>query len=161
MDSEIKKQISLRGVTPQDRDFLLQVYAAGREIEMSLLPFDDAQKLAFLVHQLDTQTAYYEEKFPHATHDIILVASEPVGRVYINRDDALISILDLAVLTEHRKKGVGTHIVESLQSEAADGHKRVGVYVETFNPSQKFFRDLGFELVESDEMNLYFEWQAN
>lgn len=161
MDSDLKNQITLRSVTAEDREFLLRVYAAGREVELSVLPFDDVQKCAFCEHQLDAQTTYYEEKYPHATHDIILAGGEPVGRVYVNRRDKLISILDLAVLAEHRKKGVGTYVVKSLQDEAATSDKRVGVYVETFNPSQKFFRDLGFELVESDEMNLYFEWKLN
>lgn len=157
----MKNQISLRAVTPQDREFLLRVYATSREIELSVLPFDETQKRAFCEHQLDAQTNYYEEKYPQATHDIILLDDESVGRAYVNRGDKLISILDIAVLTEHRKKGVGTHIIKSLQDEAASSEKRVGVYVETFNPSQKFFRDLGFELVESDEMNLYFEWKSN
>lgn len=161
MDSEVTNQISLRGVTARDREFLLRVYAAGRETELSVLPFDDAQKRAFCEHQLDAQTAYYQEKFPQASHDVILAEAEPIGRVYVDRGDKLISILDLVVLTEHRKKGVGTHIVTLLLDEAAADGKSVGVYVETFNPSQKFFRDLGFELVESDEVNLYFEWNAS
>lgn len=160
MDTKIEteKQISLRRVAADDREFLLRVYAASREIELSVLPFDEAQKRTFCEHQLDAQTNYYEEKYPDATHDLIVVGDEPVGRAYIDRGDKLISILDLAVLTEHRKKGVGTQIVKSLMDEAGLSGKRVGVYVETFNPSQKFFRELGFELVESDEMNLYFEW---
>jgi N-acetylglutamate synthase-like GNAT family acetyltransferase len=160
MDTEIKNRISLRRATVDDRDFLLRVYAASRETELSVLPFDEAQKRAFVEHQLDAQTLYYQEKYPDATHEVILLEGEPVGRVYVNRGDNLISILDLAVLAEHRKKGIGTHIVKNLQSEASASDKRVCVYVETFNPSQKLFRELGFELVESDEVNLYFEWSA-
>lgn len=160
MDSKVTGQIFLRRVTEHDREFLLSAYAAGREIELSMLPFDEAQIHAFCEHQLAAQTAYYEETFPHATHDLIVVGEESVGRVYIDRGDKLISILDLAVLGEHRKKGIGTHIVKTLMDEAASNNKRVGVYVESFNPSQKLFRELGFELVESDEMNLYFEWDA-
>ena len=158
MDTEVKNHISLHAVTTQDREFLLSVYAAGRETELSVLPFDEAQKRAFCEHQLDAQTEYYQDKYSDAAHDIILLDDEPVGRVYVDRSDNLISILDLAVLTEHRKKGVGTHIIKSLQDEAAASDKRVGVYVESFNPSQNLFRELGFELVEGDEMNLYFEW---
>lgn len=156
----MKNEISLRGVTPRDREFLLRVYAASREIELSVLPFDEAQKSAFCEHQLDAQTSYYGEKYPHATHHIILLDGQPVGRLYVDRGDELISILDTAVLTEYRKKGVGSEIVKSLQDEAALSGKRVGVYVETFNPSLKFFHDLGFELVENDGVNLYFEWRA-
>ena len=159
MDSEVKNQISLRSVTAEDREFLLSVYAAGRETELSVLPFDEAQKRAFCEHQFDAQTVYYQDKYPHGTHDIIRLDDDPVGRVYVDRARGLISILDLAVLTEHRNKGVGTHIINSLQDEAAASDKRVGVYVENFNPSQKLFRELGFELVEGDEMNLYFEWR--
>lgn len=158
MDAKVEKQISLRGVTAEDREFLLRAYAAGRETELSVLPFDDAQKRAFCEHQLDAQTAYYLEKYPQATHEVILVDGDPVGRIYVNRGEKLILILDFAVLVEKRKKGIATHIVKSLQAEAASSGKRVGVEVETFNPSQKFFRELGFELVEGDGMNLYFEW---
>lgn len=159
MGTNLEKEISLRPVTEEDREFLLRAYAAGRETELSVLPFDEAQKRAFCEHQLQAQTAYYLEKFPHATHDIIFAGREPVGRVYADRGDALISILDLAVVVDHRRKGIGTYIIKALLDEAAADSRRVGVYVESFNPSQKLFRDLGFQLVESDGLNLYFEWQ--
>jgi ribosomal protein S18 acetylase RimI-like enzyme len=161
MDREVNGSVNLRPVTDGDREFLLDVYAAGREIELSVLPFDEAQKRAFIEHQFDAQTTYYQEKYAGAMHDIILLDREPVGRIYVNRGENLISILDLAVLTEHRKNGIGTSVITSLQSEAADNGQRVGAYVEPYNPSQNLFRELGFELIEGDETNLYFEWSKN
>lgn len=161
MDTEINKRIETRAVTAEDHDFLLRVYAAGRDVELAMLPLDEDGKRAFCEHQLTAQTSYYAEKFPNATHDIIMLNGEPVGRAYVDRGSKTISILDLAVLVEHRRKGIGTQIVKSIQNEAGLDEKRVGVYVETFNPSQKFFRDLGFDLAESDEMNLYFVWNPS
>lgn len=160
MDNKIGVTVTLRPVTDGDREFLLGAYAAGRVIELSMLPFDDGQKRLFVEHQFDAQTVYYQEKYPAATHHIILLNSDPVGRIYVNRGENLISILDLAVLVEHRKKGIGTSVITSIQSEAADNGQRVGVYVEPYNPSQKLFRELGFEVVEGDETNLYFEWSV-
>lgn len=160
MGTDLEKEISLRPVTEEDHEFLLRAYAAGRETELAIFPFDDAQKRAFCEQQLDAQTAYYREKYPQATHEVILLDGEPVGRMYVNRGEKLILILDFAVLVAHRKQGIGTHIVKSLQAEAASSGKRVGVEVETFNPSQSFFRELGFKLVDSNEMSLYFEWSS-
>ena len=43
--------ISMRPVTPDDREFLLSVYAASREAELEMLPWDDALKRGFVEHQ--------------------------------------------------------------------------------------------------------------
>jgi ribosomal protein S18 acetylase RimI-like enzyme len=152
-------RIGLRRVTANDREFLLEVYASGREIELSMFPWTETQKREFVEHQFDAQTAYYLEKFPVATHDLILFEGEPVGRVYVNRGDDLISILDLAVLTRWRKRGIGTSVITSLQKEAEETGRRLGVYVENFNPSQMLFRKLGFSVASEDEMNVYLEWK--
>jgi ribosomal protein S18 acetylase RimI-like enzyme len=151
-------RLGLRRVTANDREFLLEVYASGREVELSMFPWTETQKREFVAHQLDAQSAYYLEKFADATHDLILFEGEPAGRVYVHRGEDLISILDLAVLTRWRKRGIGTSIITSLQKEAEETGRRLGVYVENFNPSQRLFRKLGFSVASEDEMNVYFEW---
>lgn len=155
-----KDRVGFRSVTAKDREFLLNVYASGREIELSMAPWTDVQKKEFVKHQLNAQTAYYLEKFPGATHDLILFGGEPVGRVYVDRAENLISILDITVLPRWRKRGIGTCIILALQREAEESGRNLGVYVENFNPSQMLFRKLGFVMASEDEINLYFEWSA-
>ena len=144
------ERVTLRPVTPEDGELLLQIYAAAREIELSMVPWDDDQKRAFLEHQLAAQTAYYITEFPGATHDVILLDNEPAGRLYIDRTGDQITILDLAVLSQFRNNGVASALVSELLNEG----RPVGVCVETFNPSRDFFAKRGFEVISDDGANL-------
>lgn len=151
--------IKLRSVTPADREILLTVYAASRSIELSMLPWNDGQKRMFVEHQYDAQTSYYTEKYPVATHDIILSDGAAAGRIYVDRRTDELAILDIAVLTEFRGQGIGTTAIKRLQAEAAATGRFVRVFVEVFNPSQKLFEELGFTVVADDGVNRRFEWR--
>src|SRR5262245_21744720 len=91
-------RVKLRPVTADDGPFLLGVYEAAREIEMAMVPWDLPLKQAFLKQQFEAQSSYYAEKFPAATHDIVLFNNDPAGRLYVNRSEEHISILDVTVL---------------------------------------------------------------
>lgn len=151
-------KITLRPASADDREFLLDVYASSREIELSMVPWDDEQKRAFVVYQFDAQTAYYTDTFPDAAHDIIEADGEPVGRLYVDRRTNEIAILDVAVLPGFRRRGIGTYLIRDLQTEAAE--RMVSVYVEGFNPSLQLFEKLGFTAAENDGVNLRMEWRS-
>ena len=151
--------ISMRPVTPDDREFLLSVYAASREAELEMLPWDDALKRGFVEHQFGAQSAHYLEKYPLGTHDILLVDGVPCGRLYVDRGESEIAILDIIVLPDFQRRGIGTTVVEGLKAEA--GKRSVRVYIEKFNPSQKLFSELGFkpETTDADAIHILFRWQ--
>jgi ribosomal protein S18 acetylase RimI-like enzyme len=151
--------VTLRPVTSEDRGFLLRVYAASREIELSMVPWSDEQKLAFVEHQFAAQTAYYATEFPRATHDIILFSDQPAGRFYVDRNADRITILDITVLPEHRRQRVGTTLIEQLLNESRETGRPVHVCIESFNPSQNLFKRLRFTVTESDNVNLRLAWR--
>lgn len=153
--------VSLQAATPDDSEFLLKVYESSRELELSLVNWNAEQRDAFVRHQANAQLSFYQNEFPEARHDIILFGEKPVGRIYVLRLETEIRILDITVLTAFRRKGIGTSLIKDLQKEAAQTKKPVQIYVETFNPSQKLFQDLGFTVISNDGMNLLFEWRAN
>ena len=157
-DHEVRltDQIHLRPVSSDDREFLLRVYECSREIELSMVPWDESTKRAFAEHQLDAQTSHYTSEYPGAQHCVIVSSEddERVGRLWVNRTDAHIAMLDITVLSEYRQRGIGSTVVGSLVDEAQSSGKSVEVYVETFNPSQEFFAKRGFEVENNDGMNL-------
>jgi ribosomal protein S18 acetylase RimI-like enzyme len=155
------KRIKLRTVTDDDREFLLRVYEASREIELAMTPWDTSQKRLFAEHQFDAQTRHYRSSYPAATHSIILFDGEPVGRLYADRGEGQIAILDITILPEYRCKGIGTSLVGDMQAEGQRTNKSVSIYMESFNPSQKLFRELGFAAADDDGINIRFEWPAN
>ena len=150
-------QITLRDVCDEDREFLLSVYEAGRETELAMVPWDAAQRRAFVEHQFDAQDMHYRTYYEGSTHEIILFDGVPAGRLYLNRADQ-IAILDIAVLPEFRNRGIGTALIRRLKDEAATSGRVLRIYIESFNPSQKLFTDLGFAVVEDDGVMRQFVW---
>src|SRR5687767_15374489 len=90
--------IALRPVTDADREFLLRVYEASREIELSMTGWNAKQRRAFVEHQFTAQDVHYREHYPGASYDIILYGGEPAGRLYVHRGDGEIEILDITIL---------------------------------------------------------------
>jgi len=138
----------LRPVTPDDRDFLLRVYASTREEELRLVDWTDEQKTAFVEMQFEAQDAYYREHYDPATFDVIEVDGEPAGRLYVARWEDEIRIIDIAILPEHRGHGVGTALLRALLDEAGAAEKRLSIHVELNNPAQRLYERLGFAPVE-------------
>lgn len=150
--------IVLRDAVPEDRDVLFRIYASTREAEMSLVPWSDEQKQAFLEMQFEAQDRDYRHRYPRGDFKIILCNSHPVGRIYVNRGEDLIHILDITVLPEYRNAGLGSRIMRDLLDEATQTGKTVDIFVEDFNPSLRLFERLGFSAVRQEGYNVLLEW---
>lgn len=150
--------ISLRPVTPADDEFLFAVYASTRSTELALVPWDDAQKLAFLQMQITAQRKHYQEYYPSNEHLVILRGAEPVGRLWLDRQVERIHMLDVTVLPQFRGASIGGTVVRQLLDEAAGAGKAVTIYVEGFSPSLRFFERLGFASVEEKGAHLLLRW---
>jgi GNAT superfamily N-acetyltransferase len=151
--------VTLRPATPEDEEFLLRVYASVRQEELAQVPWSDAQKEGFLRSQFAAQQLHYRKHNPGATHDIILLDEEAIGRLYVARREAEIRILDITILSEHRNKGIGTPLIKSLMDEAERAGKPLNIWVESYNPSHHLFERLGFLKVEDDRVNHLMEWR--
>ncbi len=151
---------SLRQVGPDDVDFLQEVYASSRLGELTQLPWNEEQRSAFIRMQFTAQRQHYLKHFPNARQDIILQGENPIGRLYVDRREQDIHILDITLLPDHRGKGIGTSLLTTLIDEAKDAHNTVTIYVESFNPSRRLFERLGFHELEAEGINLLLEHPA-
>lgn len=150
--------ITLRPITSEDTDFLYQVYASTRADELAIVDWSQEQKDAFLQMQFDAQHRYYQEYYANASFDVILRDSQPIGRLYLDRREDEVRIVDIAILPEHRNAGVGTALLRDIMSEAASMDKVVTIHVEKFNPALRLYRRLGFR--QKGDSGVYFllEW---
>jgi len=149
--------ISLRPIKPEDDAFLRRVYAGARELELSVVPWSEAEKDAFLRHQFDAQDAHYRAHYHSATFDIVEVDGHAAGRLYVARWDAEIRIIDIALLPEHRGAGTGTALLRELLDEGARTGKRVSIHVEKHNPALRLYTRLGFVPVADKGADLLLE----
>lgn len=111
------------------------------------MPWGAAEKEAFLRMQFDAQDADYRRNYPDASFLIILVGNEPVGRLYLHRDDDEIRVIDIALLPPFRGAGIGGTIMQELLDEGAASGRPVRLHVYNTNRARRLYERLGFEAV--------------
>jgi RimJ/RimL family protein N-acetyltransferase len=136
--------ITFRPIRPGDAEFLYRLYASTRQEELRPVPWTDAQKAAFLRQQFHAQHVFYQEQYPGARFEVILLDGDLIGRLYVDRRDDEIRIVDIALVLAHRGGGHGGGIVRALLAEAAAAGKPVRLHVERLNPARRFYERLGF-----------------
>ena len=150
--------ITRRPITPDDEEFLRQVYASTREEELALTDWDTAQKEAFVQMQFAAQHRYYQENYRQTTFDVILVDGQPAGRLYVARWAKQIRIVDIALLPEYRNAKIGSALLHELMTEAAAAGKPVSIHVERYNPALRLYTRLGFVPIGEHGVYLLMEW---
>jgi len=146
---------SLIPAIPKDEEFLLAVYSSTRADEMALVNWTTEQKQAFLLMQFNAQRQYYLDQFPQAQYYIIEQAGQSIGRMIIDRSENIILLMDIALLPEYRKMGIGTALIKDLLEEADRANRPVRLHVETFNPAMNLYKRLGF--IKTGEISFYHE----
>ena len=149
--------IDLHPVQPGDRELLYRVYAGTRTEELAVVPWDDAEKDAFLRAQFEAQDRWYRENYPRASFEVIVIDGEPAGRLYVHRGAGEIRIVDIAFLPEHRGNGAGTALLRDILAEADAAGKRVTIHVERLNPALRLYERLGFAVAEDKGVYLFLE----
>ncbi len=153
--------VTLRPATPEDEALLVALYDSAREQELAMVQWDAAQREVFVRFQATAQLQHYQAEFPQAVHSIILLNDQPVGRIYVDRREREIRILDITLLPLHRGKDIGKPLIRALMDEAAECGKAVSIYVESYNPSMRLFERLGFAQTDSLGYNILMEWRAH
>ncbi len=149
--------VTLRPVRPDDREFLLSVYASTRAEELAPVPWTDEQKAAFVKMQFDAQDAHYRAHYEGATYDVIEVDGVPVGRLYVHRRPREIRLMDIALLPRFRGTGIGTRLLAELIAEAKGREVTLTIHVEMSNPARSLYERLGFAPAEEHGVYLLME----
>jgi len=153
--------VTLRPAEAEDEAFLASVYGSTREQELAMVPWDAAQRDAFVLFQYRAQLQHYQTEYPNAEHHVILAGGEPVGRLYVDRRDSEIRILDITLLTARRSQGIGTPILRQLMDEAARAGKPLSIHLDSFSQSHSLFERLGFRPAESTGFHVLYVWKSD
>ena len=116
--------ISLRPATPADDDFLLKLMGSIRpEFSLLGLPQEQLEKLVRM--QFNAQQREYQNAYPGSQQSIVLSKSASVGRLWVARNDCEIHVVDISLLPEFRRHGIGTALYRELMAEAKAAAKPV------------------------------------
>lgn len=151
--------VTFRPIRPEDQELLLRLYASTRQEEMAMVDWSDEQKAAFLRFQFEAQHQYYQQQFPDARFDLILLDGEPAGRLYLHRRPDEIRLIDIALLPEHRGRGLGGALMRAILADAKEAGLPVSIHVERNNPALHLYHRLGFQRVEDQGVYYLMEWR--
>ena len=159
--STATKSVTLRPTQPQDEEFLCGLYASTRTEELAVVDWPAHEKEAFLRMQFTAQHTYYHESYAKASYQVILLDGQPVGRLYVQRWDNEIRLIDISLLPEHRNRGIGSSLLSELMAEARGSGRPLTIHVEKFNPALRLYERLGFR--RSDDRGVYWflEWRPD
>ena len=154
----MSRTITLRPAHADDEPFLYEVYAGTRADELAQLDWDAGQKGQFLRMQFTAQRDFYRAQFPAAEFMVIMAQDQSVGRLYVDRREDEIRIVDIALLPAHRNAGIGSRLLGDLLTEAAEDGKPVRIHVERFNPALRLYERLGFTQKGDNGVYYLMEW---
>jgi ribosomal protein S18 acetylase RimI-like enzyme len=152
--------VSLRSVSEADEGFLRLVYAESRREELARVQWPAGVLDAFLRMQFDAQAKHYREHYPGAEFLVVLLDGAPAGRLYVHRAEEEIRVMDIALLSAARGKGIGTALLKQVLAEAAAAARRVSIHVEKFNPAMRLYEQLGFRVAADREVYWLMEWRG-
>jgi ribosomal protein S18 acetylase RimI-like enzyme len=135
------------------------VYASSRADEMRLVPWPPEQIEAFLHSQFELQHREYTRNYPDASFEVLVVDGADAGRLYVRRADDEVHVIDIALLPEFRRRGIGGALLRELMDEATAAGTPVSIYVEENNPAQSLYRRLGFQPVAKQGIYELMEWR--
>lgn len=137
--------LSLRPISDADVPFLRTLYASTREEELAQTPWSDAQKAEFLDFQFDAQHQHYQKHFSNADFDIVELAGQAIGRLYVDYREDEIRIVDIALLPEYRNMRHGQTLLRAVMDVGEERMQKISIHVEQFNPAMRLYIRLGFE----------------
>ena len=157
MSPLIESRVTLRGAARDDVEFLARLYSDTRRREVTAWGWPEAQQSTFLRMQFEAQSRSYREGFPKAADRIICLDGSPVGRLMVDHEPRGMRLVDIAVLEEHRNRGIGGWLIGRLIEECATRSHTLRLHVRRDNPAIRLYRRLGFTETAADEMYLQME----
>ena len=133
----------------------MTVFASTRSDELAVLAWNPALRQSFIDMQFSAQQQDFGASYPDAENSIILLAEQPIGRMLVDRTDAAIFLIDIAILNDYRNRRIGSSLICGLMDEAAGSQKSMRLSVYKSNPAVRLYERLGFSPIADN--GLYFE----
>lgn len=145
--------VSLRYATDDDEAFLEHLFGATRGDDFAGLSEPAANEL--LARQFRAQRQGHLAQFDSSGDHIIVEHDRPVGRLWVQNDDAGWELVDIAVLPERQRCGIATVLIDDLvtQADANSATVRLVVRIDNTAAQRVYFRH-GFEVESTTATDL-------
>jgi ribosomal protein S18 acetylase RimI-like enzyme len=150
-------EVSLRLATPDDEQFLLKLYTAGRMRELETVSWSPDEIQKFCEMQYRAQSWSYRTSYNGAEDQIIELNGEPIGRLMVFESEAEILLVDIALLPQFQNLGIGTGLIEQIKARSRQSKIPLRLHVLLTNPGIRLYQRLGFTRIADDGVYMAME----
>ena len=150
--------VVLRRMSDADLTFTAALYASTRAEELAPVPWPLETKQVFLLQQHAAQHAHYQQHYRGMEAMIVERGGAAIGRLYLYDMPAEVRIVDISLMPEARRQGIGAALLRDVLAEAAPAGKSVTIHVEKNNPARTLYARLGFTILD-DDRGAYDLWE--
>jgi ribosomal protein S18 acetylase RimI-like enzyme len=145
-------KVQLRPAQQDDRDFLFRLYASTRMEEIRGFGWSAVQQEAFFRMQFNAQQQWYQATYSTAENQIIEKDHDPIGSMIVQRESGTWRLLDISLLPEHRRQGIGGELIRALIKDCEAAGAVLQLQVVNTNPAQRLYTRLGFIKTGQDQI---------
>lgn len=151
--------VRLRPCAVRDMAFLERLFRLERRRELDAAGWSEGDVRQFCAEQFALQHRSYCASYPGAAFLLVLVAGQPIGRLYVDALGTELRLIDMLMLPQWRGRGIGRALVTAVQAHAATIGKPVALSVLRANASAAaLYRSLGFATTAFDAFRLAMRW---
>lgn len=150
--------IGMRPMDDADLPFTAMLYASTRAEEVAQTGWPEDLCNAFLAQQHAAQHAHYQQHYQDMEALIIERDDRAIGRLYLLESATDLRIVDISLLPEARRLGIGSAILRDLLVHASGRGTGVSIHVERNNPARALYARLGFKPTQA-EGGVYDLWK--
>lgn len=153
---------TLRDSSPADREFLMGLFASGRQALVAAAGWDAATVNAFLAMQYEAQQRGYGAAYPAARCQVIGEGrgAQPIGQLWVDRRRDAFHLLDISLVAQRRGQGIGGQVLRALQDEATAAAAPLTLLVDPSNAAMRLYLRLGFVAIGGQPPDIAMRWIA-
>lgn len=137
--------LARRPRTDDDIGLLRALFAASRRDELALMGWGPEEQQSFVDLQLRAREQHRASTRPDAELGILTLDDLPVGQLDLDRTDAGIEVVEIAVVPGLQGHGLGTAVLTQVLAEADAADLPVHLNVELTNDgARRLYERLGF-----------------
>lgn len=142
----------------EDDELFLALYAEGREAETAAFGWPPEALAAFLRMQFRLQQSGYARCYPGAEHNLLLLDGEVLGQWRVQRAAREIVLVDIALISRVRGRGIGSSLIRRLCRQAARQGVPVHLSVRPESRARALYQRLGFVETRGDQTCVAMTW---
>jgi len=150
----------LRPLMADDQDFVLELYASTRP-DLDEIACDAISRAQLVRMQCHAQQHHYRAFYPRAQASLVVARDGTrLGRIYIDHGPDEIRLVDISLLPQYRRQGIGRQLLGGLLAEGERLGLPVRLSVMSGNPAAHLYQRLGFEAGELRGAYQFMEWRS-